>query len=514
MQTNPQDAESSEPGRQRFGRAAGRGFSWMSLSLLLGKVFIFSAQIVLGWILTHEEFGVLMIVAGVAACIQIFHDGGVPQVIVQRGSDAFERLQGAAFWICLGVSLFAGVVLGAVAPVIAEYYDDERLVSLLRVLAITLPLAAPAAMLRAKLQIDLRFRTISFMAVGKFAVRSIGMIVLAWLGYGVMCFVIPLVFVAVFEFVFTFLATRATPWMHPPRFAHWPALVRDSYWVVCAAVFKGLARNGDYLVLGRMLPIALVGPYFFAYLWTTQITGLLALNLRHVLFPVMTKMVGDPARQASAIVRTIRLLILVAAPASMLIVVTIRPLESLIWHGKWVVAVPLMQIFALVSPILIFTDISHAALTALGRFRLSACLTLAEAIWLLASAWFAAVVAGNNIIGVAIWIIGLRIAYTLVVNALVLGTFGITVRQYLAAFLPQWLVALTAAGGTVLVGQFLPDDTASIAQVVVLALTFVAMFAVLARLLLGSQLEQFAKVAPGPVGVAVHRIFWLPPSAE
>jgi len=500
----------SEPSPQQFGREAGRGFSWMSISLLLGKVLILLAQVVLAWILTNEEFGLLAIVAGVAACIKIFHDGGVPQVIVQRGSDEFERLQGAAFWICLGVSLFAGVVLGCLAPFLAKFYHDDRLVSLLRVLAITLPLGAPAAMLRAKLQIDLRFRMISIMAIGKFAVRSIGMIALAWLGYGVMSFVIPLFFVAVFELAFTFLVTRATPWLHPPRFAHWPSILRDAYWVVAAAVCKGLARNGDYLVLGRMLPQSLVGPYFFAYLMTTQVTGLIALNLRHVLFPVMTKMIDDPARQARVIVRSIRLLFLVAAPASMLIVVIIRPVESLIWHEKWLVAVPLMQIFALVSPMLIFTDISLAAITAQGRFRLSALLTLGEALWLIGSAWLAVVVAGTNITGVALWIIGLQIAYTLVVNGLVLGTFGISARQYLGAFLPQWLVGLSATGLTLLLGRLLPETTGDVVTIGALAITYLVLFSVLARLLLFEELQQFAKVAPRPAAAIFQKILRLP----
>ena len=351
---------------------------------------------------------------------------------------------------------------------------------------------------------------ISMMAIGKFAVRSIGMIALAWLGYGVMCFVIPMLFVAVFELAFTYLVTRATPWMHPPRFAHWHSIIRDAYWVVTAAVCKGLARNGDYLVLGRMLPKALVGPYFFAYLMTTQITGLIAINLRHVLFPVMTKMADDPARQARVIVRSIRLLILVAAPASMLIVVIIGPVQSLIWGQKWVVAVPLMQIFALVSPMLIFADISQAALSAQGRFRLSALLTLAEALWLMASAWFAVVMAGENITGVALWIFGLQIGYTLVVNGLVLGTFGITMRQYLASFLPQWLIALAATGLTLLLGRLLPEATPDIVTIGTLATTYITLFSVLARFVLLEELQHFARVAPRPAAAIFEKILWLP----
>lgn len=510
MQSIPTDAEPSVTGEADLARATGRGFSWMSTSLILGKIVIFVAQIVLGWILTKEEFGILAIVAGVTACIKIFHDGGVPQVLVQRGSSEYERLQGAAFWIGFGVSLVAGIGLALAAPTIASFYGDQRLVSLLRVLALTLPLGAPATLLRAKLQIDLRFHLISIMALGRFTIRAVGMIVLAWLGYGVMCFVIPMVPVALFELIFTYLATRATPWLRPAALRLWPTILRDAYWVIFATLCKGLARNGDYLVLGRMLPKALVGPYYLAYLLTTQITGLIALNLRHVLFPIMTKLVDQPARQARAIVRTIRLLLLVAAPASLLIAVTIEPLQSLILPAKWADAVPLMQIFAVVSPFLIFTDVSHAAITSRGRFRFSALLTLCEAIWFVASSWMAVVVAGENITLVAIWIFGLQIAYALVANALILRTLGIAPREFAAAFLPQWLVALAAAAVAVVVGRQLPNGAAAIAQIAILAPAYIVTFALLARLVLGSELEQLARVAPGPLSGAVRRVFMLP----
>ncbi len=486
----------------------------MSASLLLGKIFIFVAQVVLAWILTKEEIGVLAIIASVMACIKVFHDGGVPQVLVQRGNAEYQRLQGAAFWISLTISLLAGLVLAASAPLIAHFYGDERLVSLLRVLAVTLPLGTPATLLRAKLQIDLRFHLISIMAIGRFAIRSVGMIVLAWLGYGVMCFVIPMLFVAVFEGIFTFLATRATPWFCRPNVRQWPSILRDSYWVVFAAIFKGVARNGDNLVLGLMIPKAVIAPYFFACQWTTQIAGLIALNLRHVLFPIMTKLADQPVRQANAVVRTIRLLILVAAPASVLIAVISRPLETLFLHNKWTEMVPLVQVFALVSPLMILTDISHATITSRGHFRMSAWLTLVEAIWLVGTTWMAVTLADTNITEVAMWVAGLRTAYILLVNALILKTVGISPRRFVASFLPQWILALAVAGAVMAGGRWIPTDTPAMMQIVILAVAYVMAFTLLARLLLSEALGELARVAPGPIGTTMQRVFALPQSEK
>ena len=313
MQANSKDAESPEPSQQQFGRAAGRGISWMSLSLAIGKIFIFLAQVVLGWILTEEDFGVLAIVSAVIVFVKIFHDGGVSVVLVQRGEAAFERLQGAGFWLALTISSLAAIALALISPWIASAYQDDRLVNLLCVLALTLPLGSPIATFRARLQLDLRFRVISIISAGSFTVRSLGMIVLALSGFGVMSFVIPMLFAALFESLATFLAAQIHPWREPVRLNEWLSLLKDSKWVVFATTCRGLARNGDYLVLGLLLPKALVGLYFFGYQLTTQITFLIALNLRHVLFPVMTRLANEPDRQSKAIMRTIQMLMLVAA---------------------------------------------------------------------------------------------------------------------------------------------------------------------------------------------------------
>ena len=503
-------SEPTQPQSKSLGRAASRGFSWMSLSLAVGKVCIFLAQIVLGWILTHEEFGLFAIAATVIALIKIFQDGGVPLVLVQRGEAEFDRLQGAMFWLTMSISTAAGIVLALTSPWIAEIYGDRRLMPMLWVLAATLPLGAPGNMLRARLQLDLRFRAIATISTVQFAVRSLGMIVLALRGFGAMSFVLPLIAVAIVSDVMTYWYTRSKPWHYPVLFQEWPALLRDSNWVVLATMFKGLARSGDSLVLGLLLPQALLGIYYFGYQLTIQSTILVALNLRHVLFPVMTKLAGQPARQTSAIVRSIRMLMLTVAPISILLAVTIRPLEEFIWHHKWADSVPLMQILATVSPILIITDVLHAALTSRGRFRFSAMLTLMEGLWLMGSAWLAVQLAGtSSAAGLAVWIFGLQFAYALVVNGCLSKSFGVSPGSYLRAFLPQWGVALTAAGVTVFAMRLLPGEISPVVQILVLGGGYLAAFSVGAYLVLRSDLEELANVAPQPIAVIVRKLFLL-----
>ena len=482
----------------------------MSVSVLAAKLLILLGQVVLAWFLTQEEFGILAIVAAAAACIKIFHDGGVPQVIVQRGGEEFERLQGAVFWIGFLVSLAGGILLAAAASWIAAFYGEARLAPLFWVLAVTLPLGAPASTLRAKMQIDLRFREISILNIANGVIRCIGMILLAWFGFGLMCYVLPLLATAVFAVAYTYRATRVSPWTRSPDFSQWPGLLADSYWVVFGTVAKAVSRNGDYLVLGRMLPKAIVGPYFFAYMLTMQITSLIGLNLRRVLYPVMTKFTDQPQRQASALLRSIRVLALIAAGGCMLIAVVIGPLATVMQREIWESAVPLVRIFAVAAPILMLTDVTHAALHARGQFRASGLLTLGEAIWFTGSSYLAATVAGANITSVTAIIFGLQILFALAVNGLATRSFGIKTRQLARSFVPQWLVAAASAVVAMLTLRLLPAGAPAVIELVLAAVVYLATFATLVRTMLSSDLQQFVTSAPLPIANVVRRVFRLP----
>ena len=509
--SSPAASPTGQGGKGSLGKATGRGFSWLTLSLLIGKACIFLAQAVLGWILTDVDFAVFAIATTVIGFIKVFHDGGVPQVLVQRGEEEFNRLQGAAFWMGMAISSTAGLVLAAISPLIARTYNDERLIPVLLVLAISLPLGAPANLLRGRLQLDLRFRTISMISAGRFLVRSLGMILLAWLGFGVMSFVLPLLVVAVFENSTTYLATRSKPWFSPALLKEWPALVRDAYWVVFATICRGLARYGGYLVLGLLIAQDLLGQYFFGFQLTIQITYLVALNLRHVLFPVMTKLADQPERQSRAVLRTIRVLMLVAAPTSMLFASLVEPLELFVWHGKWASAVPVMQVFAILSPLMIISDIIQSALNSQGRFRLAGYLTFLEGCWLMISSWIAVRLGGEeNIASIALWSAALQVGYILLIGDIVLRQFKIRASEFIRGFIVPWGVAAIAVVLALALDNRVLLEIAPLLRMMILGAVFSAFYVVVARLFLTEDMKDLINVAPKKISKLVQKVFMLP----
>lgn len=493
--------------------AVGRGFSWLTVSLIAGKCFGAIAQLLLGRWISEEQFRDFAIVASFAALVKVFQDGGVPQLLIQRGKDEFDRLLGPAFWLSLAFGLTGGLLLAMAAPLIADFYETPKLAQYLWIVASTLPLGAPATVLRAKLRVDLRFKAIAVIAVFWFMLRQFSAVGFAAAGWGVAGLVLPLLLVTLFEWAAAYYATRIKPWRRSPDVREWSGLLGNSLWVVGTAVSRGLSRTGDYLVLGKLAPDALVGKYFFGYQITTQIVELLATNLQHVLFPALSRLANEPERQSRAILRTVRMLVFVAAPVSLGLAVTVRPLVELldawIWNHKWSSAIPLMQIFAAAAPVRMFSDLLTASFSSRGEFRRSALITLGEGFWLMASAAIAYASVGDNLTGLACIIAVGQIGFSVGISAVMLRQFGIQPVSFFRAFLPSWLVSLVAACIAAFAVGVLPVGVDNLAKLMVAGASVFFAFMAMARLFLRHDLEELIRVMPGPVGRLIQRALLL-----
>lgn len=500
-------------GQESLGKAAGRGFTWLSLCLVVGKLLSFLTQIVLGRLLLDEDFGVFAIATSIANFLRVFNDGGVAQVLIQRGAAQFEKLTPPAFWIGICFSSVTGVLLAIASPWIATIYGDSRLMPLLWVFALTVVLSAPATLFKAKLRIDLRFKTLAWIGTAWFAFRYLGTILLAYLGYGAMSFVLPLPFVSIFECLATYAATRIIPWEGGWQLSLWPSILGNSLWVMLAAFARGLARNGDYLVLGLLVLPGLVGQYFFGYQLTAQFAILMASNVQFVLFPVLSRLASDPDRQARAIVKTIRLMMLVSGPVCLLVAVNIEALEAVLWDKKWAMAVPLMQIFSIVAPIRLVPDIVHAAITSRGEFRRSAVLFLLEGVVLMLSVWLAVGISGADITDIALIVAASQTLFSLGLTIVVLSNFGISATPIVSALLPAWLCSMAAALLAARIGYVVATNDQYFVLIAINSVIFFTTFMLFMRLFFARHLAELAGVIPHPWDTFLRRSLLLTSAA-
>ena len=499
-----------------LGRHAGLGMVWMLLSTGVGKTSSLIAQVVLGFLLVESDFGVYAAAMGLASLATVVRDGGTKQVLVQRGESHWERLAGPAFWLTCVISLSAAALLAAASGVLAflpaqpdSAYADPRLVGVVLVIAASLALAPPATLFQARLAAELRFREVASLNAEAAVLRNASLILFASLGFGPMSFALPLVVGAVYVAARGFLLTRDNLFRRRPRRRAWGALFAKARWLILRAFARSVLLTGDYIALGFLIAVEVLGVYFFAYQVTLQVQVLISLNLQNVLFPSLARVAKEPARFVSAVLRATRVLSLLACAGALLLAVLYEPLQRMIWGDKWAATVPAVQAMAVFFPFRMLFNVLNSALLARGEYRRVFLLTIAAGVGLVGVAIVAGTMletAGEIAFAIAIYF-GVGVTSLVIIG---LRSVGVPVGAFLASVLPAWLLGLASAGAATSVLLSGLDQAHPALAALGAGVVFVACYTVGARLFLASIIREATSVVPARLARPIEKMLLLP----
>lgn len=443
-----------------MGKHVGRGALWMMASTILSKVVTSFAQLILGLVLAPEDFGLYGMAWGITRFLTICQDGGVRELLVQRGPGEYPTLRGRVFWLAMAFNSLVGVIILAAAPVLAfKVYDEPRLIALMWVMALAIPLGTPGSVLQAKLRLDLKFKATSAIVTFSSLLRQLSTVCLAMVGTGAMSFAVPAVLCAIFESVAAWWVCRDTPWADKPQLREWPGLIQSTKWLLFASVSLVLLDQGPLLVIkpvmnaaGNHAGVSATGNFFWAYQMTAQLSVLLSFNIYLVLAPALQRFANEPERLRDASVRALQGMMLVGAIASVLLGVVMDPLEGLLFSGKWAEATAAVFIFGLVFPFKIPQGVTQAIQVAKGRFKENAISLLLEGVLFTTAAgigaWFAARShdsAGSTAAQIAIYGAGAMAIGRVGVTLWVMARLGASKRRTIGVMAGPWLVAVIAA---------------------------------------------------------------------
>ena len=394
------NSSASEP---RLLRHLASGTLWLGSSSGITLVLSVVSQVVLGWLLVENDFGVFAVALGLTAFVEAFKDGGIGHWLIQRPREAFEESLAQSFWTAVGFSIAVALVLAAVAPLAGTLYGDTEITWVVLVIALSMPLSSYWTIASARLTIDLRYRTLAAISVGFALIRTGLAIVLAALGFGPLSFVIPLVVGHAFTTAAGYRATGLKPW-HASRFnrAATVSLVRQTRWVMGGTLSTSLAERADYAILGLVVATPTVGLYYFAYQLPYRLAVLFYGQTGRVVVPLLVRLRDDTTRFRDAITRGAGLLGVASAPLFVGLALVTPDIEAVVWRGRWEDAVEPAQILALVFPLEVLYRYAAMTLRALGSFQRWTLVALLQGTGLAVVALGAGLILGDDVFGLAV----------------------------------------------------------------------------------------------------------------
>ncbi|MCW4384766.1 lipopolysaccharide biosynthesis protein [Salinibacterium sp. SYSU T00001] len=323
------------------------------------------STVVLARLLAPDDFGLVAMVTAIVGVAELLREFGLGSAIVQA-SKIDERQWSSLYWLSalLGI-LFMGLA-AASAPLVAAVYQDERLVLLTVALAPTVLINSLCMPLQARLQRELRFRSLATIEVVAMAVGVAASIAAALLGAGVWSLIV--LNAVTFTWRLISLSWAVRPHFGAPRIERSVRpLMTIGGSVLGVQLLNYAARNLDNVVIGRALGAGVLGMYSRAYallmLPINQLNGPLA----RVALPVLSRLRDEPERYRRYIRAALLVLAYASLPTFAIAAALSEPLVGLLLGEQWAEAAPIFSLLAIAGVAQALGNVSGWIYISLGR---------------------------------------------------------------------------------------------------------------------------------------------------
>lgn len=418
------------------------GMTWVFASNTLARLVTVAGQVVVGWLLVPEDFGIYALALSMSAMITALRNGGIGQIMIQRADDLKARVRLYRNYSLAVNGLGTLVLLALAAPAFGE---RTSLALVLTGIALSLPLSAPSLIYRSRLIIERKFRAVATMSLWSTVLWHASIALLALAGLGPVSFAIAPLLQAGYETIAGQRyagALRVDPAAHKVEWREYFLLFADTRWIMLSSAALALATNGVYFAVSTLTDTRTVGIFFFAFQLVLALSMPVYSAIETVLPTVLSSLNRDRPQQVALYVRVVRGIAVAGIPFSIVCALLLPPLMNMVWRGKWDIAAPAAQILVTCIPVWLIVNAGRALIDARGLWRVRFWVLSAYAV-----GGIAAAALGSHYYGTVDSIaIALTIFYTVFVAVFVIAQtrLGVPWRSILLSLLVAAAISIAA----------------------------------------------------------------------
>jgi PST family polysaccharide transporter len=330
---------------EQLGRQALRGGIAAVASTYGNGVLQIAATIVLGRLLTPEDFGLVALVAVLTSFAPFLIDLGLGDAVAQRSKITHGQVS-SLFWISSGIGFSIAVVVALCSPLIAWMYNDPRLELIALCSATVFVLSGISGQHLALLRRTMQFAVVAKIQVlGTLAGLAVA-IPMAMSGYGYWALVLRPIAGVACVVAGAWLACRWRPGL-PVLDNEVSLMVRFGMHVVGYAVVTAASRAADRIALGFSYRPQVVGAYHNAMqLYDNSISSALT-QIHSVGSAALSKLQSNPADLREKYEAALSTVAFFFMPISVLLSVAGRDVVVILLGENWRESGVLLSIIAL-----------------------------------------------------------------------------------------------------------------------------------------------------------------------
>ena len=322
-----------------------KGVAWSGIDKIANGGILFIANIILARLLSPKDFGLLAIIAIFIQVSQTFIDSGFTNALIQK-KDRSQTDYSTVFFFNLAISIGFYVVLFFCAPFIANFFDNDKLTSLTRVVGLNLIIGALVSVHKTRLTIELRFKIQAIISLISSIISAFVAIWLAYHGYGVWSLVALSIVSITLQVLLIYIIIKWKPSILFSKSA-FKSLFSYSSKLLGASLIHLLYRNIYPIVIGKKFSSIELGYFNRADTFAMYAPYTISSVISRVAFPIFSRIQDDNTRLRNAYSKYIIFSSLIIFPIMIGLIALAKPFTLFLLTEKWLPMVPMLQILCI-----------------------------------------------------------------------------------------------------------------------------------------------------------------------
>lgn len=341
------------------------GIVWKMAERFAAQAVSLIVSIVLARFLTPDDYSVVSIVAIFFVFCNLFISSGFNTALIQKKNSDTEDYS-SVLWVSLGISAIMYVIMFLSAPFIANLYNKDILVPVIRVMGVSFFISAYKGVLCAYISSTLQFKKFFFSTIGGTIISAVVGILMALEGFGPWSLVAQQMTNTVIDTLILNITTKVKfKFMISGK--KLKGLFDYGWKMFVSSIISEIYNEIKPLVVGIKFSGADLAFYSKGKSYPQLINSSICDSMSAVLFPVIAKFQDSREDVLSVTRRFMRLSSYVIFPILVGFYAVSEDFVLLLLTEKWLPAVPYVEVFCVTYMFYIIQSANLQAIRAIGR---------------------------------------------------------------------------------------------------------------------------------------------------
>ncbi|MBE6073080.1 MAG: lipopolysaccharide biosynthesis protein [Selenomonas ruminantium] len=319
------------------------GILWRFVERSASHGISLGVTILLARLLTPADFGTIALLTIFINILQVFVDSGFGSALIQKKDADDVDFSTVFYFNCISCAVMYAV-LYFLAPWIADFYQDEMLTELIRVLGVVLLISGVRSVQNAYIIRNLAFRLSFNASMVALITSAMVAVAMAFYGFGVWALVMQQIVNVAMGTITLWCVTTWRPKLTFSR-QRFHFLFSFGSRLLLSSLLDTGYKNLSQLVIGRMYSPSDLAYYTQGARYPMTIVSNINASIDSVLFPVLSQVQDDPGHLRNMMRRAICVSSFLLWPLMMILAAAAEPLVRLLMTEKWLLLVPYLQVF-------------------------------------------------------------------------------------------------------------------------------------------------------------------------